>query len=463
MSGHSRPTGNTAEAGRVAPTAKRDQPRNEMRNRMPQLDEEAVARARAGIDAASKAFEEAARAANEANYALQQAQAQVTGETFNRFGAGLDREQKQYAADIKRAMRLGKQQAPDLHAAVVEARRAQRVVQKEAIRRQRAAEAAYNRLNAIPARQRTPEQRAEMKAVRKEGAALRALYTANGHALGKVWQAEKALLAAIPPAKAGSRLQALQNRVTRLRAANERAMTTYHDRERELHEATARHDWARGGMGMPDAAKKAENAADYIFQRAISRAELARMAGLSPNAKSTTVEAPNFGTVTIRNNASDSPRHKGARDINLSFKRRDGQIIAHVGYLHTRSSTVSSGAQIVRDMQALRALGVGQVKATAAGNNDTRREKGEDRTGGYEAWANLGFTGDLPSQVRSAAQARFGPNVTRVEQVMQQPGGRRWWRENGASFTATFDFSNPYSVGVLDRFTRALNRGSNHA
>ena len=92
-------------------------------------------------------------------------------------------------------------------------------------------------------------------------------------------------------------------------------------------------------------------------------------------------------------------------------------------------------------------MGITHIVATAAKN---------EMMNGYYTWARLGFTGKIPDHVLAKAQAKFG-KVTRVEQLMKKQGGAKWWKANGDSWHATFDFRDgSASRKVYDKMVAAL-------
>lgn len=194
-------------------------------------------------------------------------------------------------------------------------------------------------------------------------------------------------------------------------------------------------DVERGGTGIKVNADSADRASiRQVFGRDLSDHELAQLAGADIGSELTISGSGRQIDVAL-NGATVS------RDFQV--ERRGNQIVLHDNYTrNTGERTSSSGQDLIRGMQNMRALGVTKVECLAARNSGMN---------GYYTWAKLGFTGKIPGSVRSAARAQFG-NVTRVEQIMQRPGGAAWWKQNGDSFDASFSFRNGYSMNTLNRF-----------
>jgi hypothetical protein len=79
---------------------------------------------------------------------------------------------------------------------------------------------------------------------------------------------------------------------------------------------------------------------------------------------------------------------------------------------------------------------------------------------GYYTWAKLGFTGEIPESLLALAEERFGPGITRVEQLMRLGRvGEQWWREHGDSWDATFSFvDGSYSMRMLIAWRSRIER-----
>jgi hypothetical protein len=102
--------------------------------------------------------------------------------------------------------------------------------------------------------------------------------------------------------------------------------------------------------------------------------------------------------------------------------------------------------EIVDAFYRFKELGVHELVASA--------ERGSSYTG-YWTWGLLGFTGDIPVHVLPEAQAKFGAHVTRVEQLMSSREGRAFWKAQGDTWEAHFDFRDgSHSWTIFSRFSR---------
>jgi GNAT superfamily N-acetyltransferase len=81
----------------------------------------------------------------------------------------------------------------------------------------------------------------------------------------------------------------------------------------------------------------------------------------------------------------------------------------------------------------------------------------DDRTGhvGYWVWPLLGFDGNLVREVLDKLPPEFA-KARKISHLMSSEQGRRWWFENGDSFTINFDL-RPRSQDL--RWLRAYLRG----
>ena len=155
--------------------------------------------------------------------------------------------------------------------------------------------------------------------------------------------------------------------------------------------------------------------------------------------------------------AAGSSWHAGVRvDVRgahvsreFTVRQEHGLVVVHDHITHNLGEkTGSSGRKIIAGFEGMRTVGVDLLVAQAARASDLN---------GYYTWARLGFMGDIPHAILHEAQQRFASGITRVEDLMQEPGGAQWWKQHGDSWDATFDFRpGSYSMRVLDRFKRAL-------
>ena len=134
--------------------------------------------------------------------------------------------------------------------------------------------------------------------------------------------------------------------------------------------------------------------------------------------------------------------------LDLEFIKYGGTVTAHVVYAENLTENAAyAGRVIIRSMQHFQAMGMTRITAEAARSRHYN---------GYYTWARLGFTGTIPHDVLPAAQAKFG-DVTNVQDIMAKPGGAAWWKQNGSTFNATFDFaSGSHSRQVFDRLVQGI-------
>ena len=82
-------------------------------------------------------------------------------------------------------------------------------------------------------------------------------------------------------------------------------------------------------------------------------------------------------------------------------------------------------------------LGIPEVQLKAAGKPDN----------GYYTWPRLGFNGVLPDSLRKAAGRAGFSGAETILDVFDRPGGREWWKANGARMEVSF---------TLDREGRSM-------
>lgn len=162
--------------------------------------------------------------------------------------------------------------------------------------------------------------------------------------------------------------------------------------------------------------------------------------------------APQFSVSMTSADGERSATMIVARDV------RSGAIQVSVGEVRNTGSAAGMADDLVSSMDDMKALGVSKVTAQAARASGGRGGHGYN---GYYTWARLGFTGEIPSSVLGAARTEFG-NVRTVQDLMQKgPAAQRWWKVNGTSFMATFDFTDgSYSMRTLSGWRAAINRNS---
>jgi molecular chaperone GrpE (heat shock protein) len=195
-----------------------------------------------------------------------------------------------------------------------------------------------------------------------------------------------------------------------------------------------------------------------FFQRDITYDDLIRITTDDPDT-----------TIIIKESFKDLAVSAISRNVVIDFViRRD----ANGNLIHKDSSVLNfgqksaiSGIKVIEQFAHLKRLGFDRLEASAGRREYNPKRPKEQPMNGYWTWAQLGFVGDIPSQVLPAVQRVFGPTVTRVEQLMRTKEGRIWWKKNGITWDATFDFNeNSYSWNVFQSFvTRLAARAARHA
>lgn len=219
--------------------------------------------------------------------------------------------------------------------------------------------------------------------------------------------------------------------------------------------ASARRDAAYGGPGvwMRYTDPEAEQALRQTLGSRATSTALARTVGAG-KADTILISPAPLGGVTIMSKTDAGDSQYTLTRAPATYAQRlgvpPGTLVVLDPTVRSSGKTTATGDTVVRAMAGMRDLGVQRVLANAARGATWN---------GYDTWAKLGATGDLPRSVLSAAQAQFGGGVTRVEQVMDRPGGAAWWRQHGDSFDATMDLSpGGRSRAKLDRIEGLLNR-----
>lgn len=102
-------------------------------------------------------------------------------------------------------------------------------------------------------------------------------------------------------------------------------------------------------------------------------------------------------------------------------------------------------------------LGIDHIWVAAAGNPVSAAVGGEN---GFYTWARFGYQADLADLADEGldldALHEAFPGVDTLQDLMLQPGGPEWWRENGVSFRGTFDLTEgSTSRQMLDGYLQA--------
>lgn len=186
---------------------------------------------------------------------------------------------------------------------------------------------------------------------------------------------------------------------------------------------------------------------NHIFGRTITEDDIKRLVSAEPgdhiSVRTSWAKAPDE-EVTIRASGTGKAH---PRDFTL---RRDGNEVVIVSPLVRNDGlrSAASGRAIGRAFANMRAVGITRLDAAA--------RRGVDSSGneynGYWTWARMGFTGPIPDRLSIQAQLLFGRSVKNVEQLMATKERRDWWRKNGTTWDASFDFHDgSYSMREFAR------------
>jgi|GEM_PF-3358006 len=189
-----------------------------------------------------------------------------------------------------------------------------------------------------------------------------------------------------------------------------------------------------------------------VFGRKLSNADLGALVGARTGdevlIETIDVSDASPGAFSVFNIQMTSERAEAVLEVK---RTTEGIIIGGDISVTASERGAASGLDIVRGMAHMQEMGVKELDIEAL------RAPGAN---GYITWARLGFTGDIPTEVLADVQAKFGDDITRVEQLMEKPGGSAWWRENGVTWEAKFDFTpGSYSMQTLEPYLERLARG----
>jgi predicted GNAT family acetyltransferase len=194
---------------------------------------------------------------------------------------------------------------------------------------------------------------------------------------------------------------------------------------------------------------EARSAVQAVFGRELSSEDLSRLAG----AREDDLIEISGGTEYFEINM-----HSADAERNASFTvyRMDQNIIINNTYVRNSGDAQGAGRDLIAAFDDMKALGVSRMEASAA-RSEGGRAQGMN---GYYTWAKLGFTGEIPDALLPLAEERFGPGITRVEQLMRLGRvGEQWWKEHGDSWDATFSFEDgSYSMRVLNAWRNRIER-----
>jgi hypothetical protein len=235
-----------------------------------------------------------------------------------------------------------------------------------------------------------------------------------------------------------------------VRARFTQAERDVHASALQIEVAKGKIDLARGGTGVrfdfkdaPGEPGSAQRTLDQTFGRVVSHEDLAKLSGARLGDRVFVAEAASGVRVWV----------KGNIERNFEVTRQGNELVLHDNITRNMAEkTAGSGRDLIAGMDHMRAAGVTRLVATAARGPTLN---------GYYTWARLGFTGKIPAERLDAAQQQFGPKVTRIEHLMAQKGGAQWWKQNGDSWEATFDFGKgSHSMKKLNEYRAMINRHS---
>lgn len=116
-----------------------------------------------------------------------------------------------------------------------------------------------------------------------------------------------------------------------------------------------------------------------------------------------------------------------------------------------------TGAHIFSSqVAAMREAGFSYIKTHAAGDHENK-DSDDGSYVGYGVWAQFGYGWKLPIDKRTGLGARVAkdwPNANNVQDIIESPGGVKWWWENGeGSSSAKFDLSDgSRSMNILNNY-----------
>jgi hypothetical protein len=194
---------------------------------------------------------------------------------------------------------------------------------------------------------------------------------------------------------------------------------------------------------------EARTAVQAVFGRELSPVDLGRLAGAREDDLIEICGGGEHFEITMR--SAD-----GERNASFTLYRMDQGIIIDNTYVRNSGDAQGAGRDLIQAFDDMKALGVSRMEASAA-RSDGGRTQGMN---GYYTWAKLGFTGEIPESLLALAEERFGPGITRVEQLMRLGRvGEQWWKEHGDTWDATFSFEDgSYSMRMLSAWRSRIER-----
>jgi hypothetical protein len=192
---------------------------------------------------------------------------------------------------------------------------------------------------------------------------------------------------------------------------------------------------------------EARTAVQAVFGRELSPEDLGRLAGAREDDHIEICGGGEHFEIDMRS-------ANGERNASFTVCRSDQGIIIDNTYVRNSGDAQGAGRDLIQAFDDMKALGVSRMEASAA-RSDGGRGQGMN---GYYTWAKLGFTGEIPDTLLALAEERFGPGITRVEQLMRLGRvGEQWWKEHGDTWDATFSFEDgSYSMRMLSAWRRRI-------
>jgi hypothetical protein len=204
-------------------------------------------------------------------------------------------------------------------------------------------------------------------------------------------------------------------------------------------------------QGITYEGEESRAAVTTVFGHKMSPEDIARLAGARENDR--VQISGSSDQFEVEMSSAD-----GTRSASFTVYRRDNDIVIADTYVRNTGKVQGAGRDLIHAFDDMKSLGVTRLEASAV-------RSGEGRNSGmvgYYVWAKLGFTGAIPPSLVDEAQARFGPGITHVEQLMRLGRlGEQWWREHGDTWEATFSFEDgSYSMRMLNAWRNRIQQKS---
>lgn len=142
--------------------------------------------------------------------------------------------------------------------------------------------------------------------------------------------------------------------------------------------------------------------------------------------------------VDIKKNRIDIESRHALYDLPITYMLDKEGILHGVDFYLSPHAPEGLGTRMMATtLLTAQGLGIPEVQLMAAGRPDN----------GYYTWPRLGFDGELSEKLRVAAEHSGFYTATTVLDIMDRPGGREWWLENGVKMEMKF---------ILDRDSRSM-------